>query len=493
VRIPTRLLTAAVAAGIALALGGAPAVLADDVVVRGAVTSEYLYNTEEDASAFDGRVEFDLETGPFLIGAVYRAYQLSDPDYNPAMKEIPASEIRHRYAEFRGESFSARAGHFFATFGRGLSLRSYEQVDLEYDTALDGVLVRYEPGPARITALSGVISEPLSEWRTRAHTVRGIEVTGSPWDWASLGGSAVERSWVDEDEDIVLPDSLARGEDVVLDGSLDLRFGPVALAGEYARRDGQNPVTGRDAVEGRAAYLSGTFDLGWATLFGEFKDYDGFAHYLVNPPTGIREHPWTLMNRATYEIDLNDERGFLAEGTVPLGEDLSLVGGASEARTHDGELSHWEIYGEASHSFFETVSGAVGGAWSREYLLGKFTEHVTGAADFDVELPAGQAAEVGLEAGWTDDVTGASYHDYLASITWYPGSDFTVFAVFEASTAEFERRDTWLIGEVKKRISDELEIALAAGSERGGKKCAGGVCYFEPEFVGVRLRLNSYF
>jgi len=486
-------LTAACAAAGVWVLGGVPPALADDVIVRGAVTGEYLYNTEEDASVFDGRVEFDLETGPFLIGAAYRAYQLSDPNYNPALKDIPASEVKHRYAEFRGESLSVRAGHFFSTFGRGLSLRSYEEVDLEHDTALDGVLVRYEPGPARVTALSGVITEPLSEWRTRTHTVRGIDVGASPWDWASIGGSAVERSWVDEDEDVVLPDSLARGEDVVLDGSLDLRLGPVALAGEYARRNGENPVTGRDAVEGRAAYLSGTFDLGWATLFGEFKDYDAFAHYLVSPPTCVREHPWTLMNRATYVIDLNDERGFLGEGTVPLGEKLSLTGGASEARTHDGELSHWEIYGEASHSFFESLSGDVGGAWSREYLLGKFTEHVIGAADFALGLPAGQTVEIGLEAGWTDDVTGESYHDHLASVTWYPGSDLTVSAVFEASTAEFEARDTWLIGEVKKRISEELEVALAAGSERGGKKCAGGVCWFEPEFEGVRLRLNSYF
>ncbi len=195
------------------------------------MTGEYLYNTEEDGSVFDGRVEFDLETGPFLVGAAYRAYQLSDPDYNPALKEIPASEVKHRYAEFRGESLSARAGHFFSTFGRGLSLRSYEEVDLEHDTALDGILVRYEPGAARVTAVSGVIVESLSEWRTRSHTVRGVELGGSPWDWVTVGGSAVERSWVDEDEDIVLPESLARGEDVVVDGSLELRLGPVALAG----------------------------------------------------------------------------------------------------------------------------------------------------------------------------------------------------------------------------------------------------------------------
>jgi len=488
VRIPVTLVAAALAAVFA----ALPAE-ATDVVVRGSVVGEYLYDTGQDGSVFDGRVEFDAESGPLLIGATYRAYQLSDPDYNPAQKDIPASEVKHRYAEFRGESLTARAGHFFSTFGKGLALRSYEEIDLEHDTALDGILVRYEPGPVGITALSGVLREPLSESRSRGHAVRGIEVTASPWDWASLGASAVERAWKDEDEDVVLPENQTRGEDVVLDGAFDLRLGPASLSAEYARRDGENPVTGLELDEGRAMYASGTFDLGWVTLFGEFKDYDRFAHRLVNPPTCVRDHAWTLMNRATYEVDLDDERGFLGEGTVPLGEKLSVMGGASEARDHDGGLSHWEMYGEVSHSFFESLGGAFAGSWSREYLLGKFTEHASAAAQFDLALPAGQTVEVVLEAGRTDDVTGLDWEDTIASLTWYPGADLTVFATFEATTSEIETRDAWLIGEVKKRVSDQVEVALAVGTERGGKKCAGGVCRYEPEFEGVRLRLNSYF
>ena len=480
----------AAAALVALAASGAGAT---DVTVRGSVVGEYLYDSEFDGSVFDGRVEFDAESGPFLVGAVYRAYQLSDPDYNPVQRDVPASEVKHRYAEFRGGSLTARGGHFFATFGRGISLRSYEDADLEHDTVLDGLLMRYEAEPFSVAALSGIHDERLSDSRTRRHTARGIEVEGSPWDWAGFGVTAVERSWVDEDEDIVLPPDQTRGEDLVLSGSADLRLGPATLSGEYARRDGENPVTGVELDEGRALYLSGTFDLGWATLFGEFKDYDRFAHRLVNPPTCVRDHTWTLMNRATYEVDLDDERGFLGEGTVPLGDALSVTGGASEARDHEGELAHWEMYGEASHSFLESLSGAVAGAWSREYLLGKFTEHASGAAEFDVALPSGQTVEVVVEAGTTDDVSGLSWEDTIASVTWYPGADLTVTAVYEGTTSDIETRDSWLIGEVRKRVSDQVEVALAAGTERGGKKCAGGVCRYEPEFEGVRVRLTSFF
>ncbi|MBM3306823.1 MAG: hypothetical protein FJY74_00625 [Candidatus Eisenbacteria bacterium] len=466
---------------------------AGDVTVRGSVDGEYLHNVDLDGSVFDGRVEFGIEVGRFLLGATYRAYQLSDPGYSPAQKDIPRSEVRHRYAEFRNESLSARAGSFFCTFGKGLALRSYEQTDLEHDTALDGVLIGYGTGPLAFTAVSGVVSEPLSRVRTREHTVRGLEAAAAPWDWVRLSARAVERSWEDADANLVLPPAQARREDVVLDGAVDLWLGRVALSGEYARRDVENPVTGAEAGEGRALYLSGTFDLGLLTLFGEFKDYDLFSHHLINPPTCVREHPWTLMNRATYEISLDDERGFLGEGTLPVGDALSLTAGASEARTHSGNLSHWEIFGELSHSLAASVSGAVAGSWSREYLLGKFTEHLIGAAEFDVELPAEQRAELGIEIGSTDDVTGSAYTDYMGSLTWYARADLTVSAVFERSTADFEEREAWFSAELKKRLSDDVEVLFGAGTQRGGKKCAGGVCWFEPEFEGVRVRLSAYF
>ena len=490
---PSSLLAAALAAAALILMGAPLPAAAQEVTARGSLTGEYLYNLVEDGSVFDGRVELDAETGPFLVGIVYRAYQLSDPDYNPALKDIPASEIKHRFAEFHKDALSVRAGHFFSTFGKGLALRSYEEIDLEHDTVLDGILASYDLGVASVTALSGIASEDLSPSRERNHTVRGVEVTASPWEWASLGGRAVERSWEDDDEDVALPDSLALFEDVVLSGQAELWLGPVSVSAEYAGRSGENPETGLESLQGHATYLSGTADLGWATLFGEVKDYEDFAHRFVNPPTCVREHPWTLMNRATYEIDLDDERGFLAEGTVPIGEQVSLTGGASEARDQNSDLAHWEMFGTVAYSIGESATGSFAASRSREYLLGKFTEHVIGAADLDVDFASGFSLGVVAEAGTTDDVTGIQYEDYIASVTWYPGGGVTVSHVFEATTSELETRTTWLMSEVKKSITDDLEVALAAGAERGGKKCAGGVCYFEPEFEGVRLRLNAFF
>jgi len=199
------------------------------------------------------------------------------------------------------------------------------------------------------------------------------------------------------------------------------------------------------------------------------------------------------MNRATYEIDPDDEMGFLVEGTAAIGESALLLGGASEARDHDGDLKHWEIFGQADHRVGPGLSGTLGGSWSRENIKGKFTEHRIGAYELSVALTDEAGIDVAFEAGQTEEPGGEAYEDYLVSAAWYPGADLTLSAVVEATTQEGLENDRWVSVEVRRLLVDDLEVSLSAGTERGGVKCSGGVCYFEPEFEGVRLRMTAYF
>jgi hypothetical protein len=134
-----------------------------------------------------------------------------------------------------------------------------------------------------------------------------------------------------------------------------------------------------------------------------------------------------------------------------------------------------------------------GASWSREYELGKFVEHRIGALDLDFALASGDAVEASVEGQSVEEPSGDAYEDYLASLTFYPKGDFTFSTVLETTTSEAEAKDLWLMIEVKKLFPDDLEAGLSFGTERGGKKCSGGVCYFEPEFEGVRLRLTRFF
>ncbi len=107
-----------IAAAVAAVLFAAPTVAtADDGAwSSGVVTGEYLFDTGEEASAFDARLEVDAGIGPLTVGAIYRAYQLSLPAYNPAGVNIPGAEIKHRYAALDRDNLHLRVGHFYSTF-----------------------------------------------------------------------------------------------------------------------------------------------------------------------------------------------------------------------------------------------------------------------------------------------------------------------------------------------------------------------------------------
>ncbi len=500
-----------------LALVSASVLAETDVYASGVVQWEYLYNMNDDieSSVSDARVDLDMGVGPLTLGVVYRAYQLSDPAYNPAGKDIPEAVVKHRYIAFEDEDISLRAGHFFATFGRGLTLRSYENADLEHDTVLDGIIAEYDAGALGLTALAGTTKEDESRTRYHTHVVRGARAAMPLGEWFEIAGSVVERSSILEDEGAAVHPDFARFEDGVRGAEVSGWIGPFTFGGEYADRRGEypeaakkvdsgtgEPVYPRAQVEkrGHATYASGTVDLGWATLFGEFKEFDDFAHSLVNPPTCVREHLWTLMNRATYEVDLNDERGFLVEGSSTLGDAFFVTGGASEARSHNRDLRHWEMFGHATYDVGSDVTLGAAASRSREYLFGaeggtgKFTEHTTGVAEVDFTIASDQTVELTLEMQRTEAPTFEGVQkDYLASFAWYPGADLTISGVYEKTTADWEEREAWTMLSVRKSFDNDLEAEFAAGTERGGKKCAGGICRYEPEFEGVRFRLTKFF
>lgn len=480
-------------AAAALAVAG-PA-RADEVRATGTVSGDYSYHTGAETSLVDMRAELDLESGPVRLGAVYRLYVAGDADY-PGVLDLPENEIKHRFAEFSKDSFSVRAGDCFATFGNGLALRSYEEIELEHDTSLDGVLVELDRGGLRIVGLSGTTSEDVSSARVREHTVRGVRAGTTLAGIVDVAVSGVARTSELIDAEVELPDEVAFFEDQVLGVESSAWIGPVTVSGEYVSRSGRRTYEPDDQTDGHGAYVSASVDLAWATLFGEFKDYSELGHYLVNPPTCVREHLWTLMNRVTYEIDLNDERGFLAEVSAPLGNALYVTGGASEARDRDGDLEHWEIFGHADHACLDWLRGSVAGSWSREYIgneYGDFTEHISGAVEFVLEPEPGRPVELVLEGQRTNEFYGEERMDYLVSFTSYPGDGMTFSVLAETTDDESLDRDVWTSLELRARIASDVEASFMMGTERGGKKCAGGVCYVEPEFEGFRVRLTSFF
>jgi len=171
-----------------------------------------------------------------------------------------------------------------------------------------------------------------------------------------------------------------------------------------------------------------------------------------------------------------------------------LRGGASEARRENGDLAHWEMFGYAEHAAGGLGTLGLEGSWSREYVLGKFTEFQT--AMLETELGVAEDAlpmEFGLGGQRVEEPSGAAFENYLASVAWYVHPAVSVSAVGETTTEEGLDREFWLFGEVGLAIRQGLDAWVGFGTERGGKKCSGGVCFTEPEFTGARVRLLMSF
>ncbi len=455
-----------------------PACRARESEVRGSLWSTDLLNTDLGATVLDARLDAEVEFGHFTLGGAYRGYHLSDKRYNPRGIEVPQPVMKHRYAEMRFEklgnagSVFARAGHFFATWDRGLTLRSFEDIDLEKDTALDGILGEYAIGNFKLSGLSGKMNE---------HRVSGGRIAVSREGLFSCAASGLARQ-------------TDQFDDTVLGSEAELWLSALHLVGDYTYREGDYyPEQDQRKTPGHGLYLSGTLSSRWLTVLSEYKDYKRFANPLVNPPTCVREHVWTLMNRATHQVDLTDERGYLVEGTLTAFDKMPIIGSASEARKHNGDLAHWEMFGQVDRAISGSVNASLGGSWSREYSPGGLTEYKTGMVETEITPASGRGIELGFGVQKEQEHPEEPYANYLMSGTFYAYEAVTLSAVAEATTQKGLKRDLWAFGEVSVNIGEGFDASMGFGTERRGKKCSGGVCYTEPEFTGIRLRLSKSF
>jgi hypothetical protein len=372
-------------------------VLAVEMETRGAARGDGRFDSEANTVVIDGRVDFAVDIAYLTLGGAYRAYDFTEGGYNPRGID-PVYGLKHRYIEARSSGLTFRGGHYFSTFGRGLTLRSFEDIGLEHDTSLDGFIVEYQAGPLAFAGLGGRVAERVTAVQRLEYRVRGGRVGTWLGSRGSIAVSGVSRDTEREDEEIVLPDDLSRFADHVIGGEAELWLGAVTLAGEYARRSGAYyPELKQGDRGGHAVYLMGTATSAWSTLFAEYKDYESFEHALVNPPTCVREHVWVLMNRVTHEMDLGNERGFLVEATLMPGADMQITGGASEGRRQGGGLAHWEIFSQVDHGTSPWGVSSVAAAWSREYVLGRFTEYMTGVIDLAYDLGSSRHLDLELE------------------------------------------------------------------------------------------------
>ena len=78
----------------------------------------------------------------FSTGIRYESYQNALLGYPSGYK---GEGITYRYAQFNKDGLDVTVGNFYEQFGSGMILRAYEERNLGYDNAFDGIRLKYSP------------------------------------------------------------------------------------------------------------------------------------------------------------------------------------------------------------------------------------------------------------------------------------------------------------------------------------------------------------
>jgi hypothetical protein len=395
---------------------------------------------------------------------------------------VDETEVSRRSFTFADDSFRGTAGDFSFIFGRGLLFAAFENEELSFDTRLEGVhgVLDHELGSAQ--ALAG---------SHQGNRFRGVFVERSGWGPMRVGAGFVEAWGAESGTNI-------RQREQDYGGLTEIECGPLSLYGEYVER--RFSSGGGAEGPGHGGFVSGVLSYEGFTLSGEYRDYFRFEHEFHDPPTALKQHTWTLLNRLNGEVqgDINDNdvEGLLAEMSYSPDLFTSLRASFSRAGKDLAGDDYWELYGEAKTTWQEKVF-LTGAAAESELTTGTlFDERLAGFGEVIVELDEVQSLTANVE--WsevreTDEVTRAyllprDYRDRLFSLSYGRSPWLNLTLAYEDTTDETETRDDWFSVLAEISLADHHDLNIGYGSERGGWKCSGGVCYYEPEFEGLKVR-----
>jgi len=122
----------------------------------------------------------------FSIGLRYEVNLPPDPYIFETDTLLNQYDLTFRYAEFYYNDFTATVGTFYTIFGRGLTLRTYEERNLRVDNNIDGLRLNYDGSFIRMQALAGKMRD---KYNRREDTIYGMDAEVKPLGGLTIGGS----------------------------------------------------------------------------------------------------------------------------------------------------------------------------------------------------------------------------------------------------------------------------------------------------------------
>lgn len=417
----------------------------------------------------------------------YDPFGAADAPTPDPEQRIDRTEVSKRWLALDRDALRVTAGDFSHVFGRGLALSVFEDEELNFDTRLEGVRAQFDHDAGALTALGG--SHEGNRFRGLFAEARG---------WGPLrGGASLVEAWGSGGATEIAAREQHAG------AFAEVTFEPGSLYGEYVRRDfaGRNGL-GEFGTPGHGGFVAAVATARGVTLSAEFRDMFRFVHPYNDAPTTLPQHGWTLLNRevgkALQDIPDDDVKGYHAAAEYVAGSFTTVRSAFGKIDADESDDAFWELSAEARTTWRERLFVTAAAAESELRFGNIFEERISGFGELVVPVDDVNSLTFGAEwaeAQTSDAVTQAfqkpeEFRERVLSASYGRSPWLQAIVAYEDTTEENpdEPRDDWLSFRTEIAVADGHDVTLSYGSERGGWKCTGGVCFFEPEFEGLRVQ-----
>lgn len=471
-------------------------ILPGKIEFSGNTDFEYAYSDSNTSRYFENWTDLILSKGGLRLGV---QFVVNEPPASFSAQDTVIG-FAQRYLEYRKGGLYLRAGNFYSLLGRGLVLRTFDSRTLRWDSNIDGVKAEFRHSLFDVQGIYGkprktrLDYEELNDTEPGAMGVRfpalyGGELKIKPASQFALGGTYVSQS-PSKGENI---DNTQRGS---VFGEVNLDF--ASFYGEYGKS--KTPQVNNPEVKGDAIYASANLFFGALSLLGEYKKYDNFAFesgLLNNPPTAIREHLFTLLNRHQLVQNADDEQGYLVGLDYPVIDGGILSLNYSHTENLADKLVYEDVYGQFEWDEFLGAEWTWGAGRQRDEVARylnfvnstsyQFTDYYSVNLIFEH-----QHAKVYGNNKFTE----RQYYNQLLTLSLNRAPLWSLSFLGEQSTDQFadpkhpdRERHFWAGGQLDLKILERIDLSIFGGARREGKICIGGVCVVKPELQGVEVTL----
>ncbi len=440
------------------------------------------------------KFDLTLNAGDLLVGIRADA----NLDFSPMRHDY---SLAKRFVEFNKWNFSLRAGDFYYSVGRGLAfslLKIFEKEGLEYiiDTTIEGGKLSY--GGNKFEAWGG--------WVERERTSREAPIVRDLVGGLSVGTRVL--SFADVNLNVVgarLEPGSALGSRNV---SMETLTFSAAKIGNFAKFYGEGLLIQKEkfyvpnTIYGHGVYLESGLFFGNLTLLFEFKDYQDLDFEYNRPPLLESEQLAVVANQFVTSAKDSTGAAIRADWYFPGASTLLFAKGSwiDDLPGHfPRTITHF--FGGVEKKFKETGWLTLIGGYRNEqasslvfyYTAGR-TFHWQGNLSYP--LTRRLSLELDIEAKDFDGTVpfGGRFTDYFErrsylSLSYSPRLILTVLydRTDDPEILAVKNKKDWWGTQLEIKLSHAKSIRIFYGSNKGGVKCAGGVCKFFPPFEGLRI------